>query len=1304
MDKVAQFIIGFGGDATDLDRVFSGIKTSVDRTVADLQRTTSKIELFGDIERSLPGVQRALDAAKAKVAEFTSELEKVQASGQKAPKALVEGLATAEKAVASATKELSRQQQQLAQLDAQLTRSGVNTKALASEQARLAEASKVAADAAAAQAAKQALGLTTLKDTEAQAVKLKAAFDTLKNSGTLSASETAAAQRLLTQGLKDLEGQVSKTGNAFTKIGETKQSLTNLVAPVLAATAALAGVTRVIQEIIDTNRQFERSLLDISVVTNTTRQQVTALGVDARQLAVAFGVDLTEALKGARDLIRGGIPQDNVVDALRLAVEASKAALADLGVGVKAVSVLNSAFGLSVKQAGEALDVLNVAAKNGGPTLEEFANGAGNLGVVARAVGADFKEVIAALTVMTNATGNASESAATLAKILVNLNSDSVRKSLSDLGIAGLGVAETFAKLDAKGLNINEFLELGVANTRAAVGVGALKEAAKDLPKLLDDFSNASGATARESAKLFDTAKERLERFNAALKDLQLRLGLTSDGMGKLAEQATFLIRAIDRFSASAPGFLAAIPGTALIQLALAFRDVKRETEAARAAVEKFGADNGDQVSRAVDNAAAALARLQAPLEEFKRRQQDALAQLRNDSKELIELVERSRSNAADQLAEISKRETTEIESLQRITEARKTTLLAQTEDIRRFSEFRDQDATAAVDATIKAQVAIQEAVARSEQQILTTHLQALSQRLAVVRANEAEVSAAIAEALKARLVEAGDNELKREAVEKQLAKLQVDNTKNALELYRGHYAQLTQLSRDYIDKLRAIEGERVGFNKSIQDAIAEVRNKTLTGLEQYQAKVLQIEDAIGRAQTARVNGARDLEKQYNAEAIAGARALGEVTDKNGKIIITQQQAQSDALTLLDKVSDQYNDSLDEQEAAAKKGAKATQDGLNAVKPIIDELQGKLDGLLKDISEGVTIKINKDIQGLEAAQQALDKLAQERVVKIRVQPVGEGGFQLPENVQQVGPTVPIGGGFNRGGLVPQHYASGGSVFNPATWTKVPGVGNSDSVPAMVRTGSFVVRKAATQFYGDAAMGTLAKGYGIGGNVANDVQPALDALRYAAYVKQYMRGPFWELAVKSFQNQIEFVGKHPTDDFAIKKLLRSAREVAGDVVLSQYYGGGRPTGQTPKQLLDFEEWLMRNPSPAKKFAGGGPVGTDKVPAWLTPGETVLRPEVTRMFGGGFLNAVNQMRVPRDALANILSSIRPPAPRYFAAGGIVPGAMVPDRGTMTWAAGGINIDRIEIHTPHPINDPRVARQFLEQVREIERRAGR
>ena len=98
-------------------------------------------------------------------------------------------------------------------------------------------------------------------------------------------------------------------------------------------------------------------------------------------------------------------------------------------------------------------------------------------------------------------------------------------------------------------------------------------------------------------------------------------------------------------------------------------------------------------------------------------------------------------------------------------------------------------------------------------------------------------------------------------------------------------------------------------------------------------------------------------------------------------------------------------------------------------------------------------------------------MTRERTVIIKVQEVREG--------------APAPSGFARGGTVGEmvrRFAGGGHVFRRPAWMKVPGSGDGDTVPAALNAGSFVVRRAASRYYGDGIMGRLAQGFATGGLV------------------------------------------------------------------------------------------------------------------------------------------------------------------------------------------------------------------------------
>jgi TP901 family phage tail tape measure protein len=298
-----------------------------------------------------------------------------------------------------------------------------------------------------------------------------------------------------------------------------------------------------------------------------------------------------------------------------------------------------------------------------------------------------------------------------------------------------------------------------------------------------------------------------------------------------------------------------------------------------------------------------------------------------------------------------------------------------------------------------------------------------------------------------------------------------------------------------------------------------------------------------------------------------------------------------------------------------------------------------------------------------------------------------------------------------GGEPVQRFARGGRVFRVPSWRKVPGVGERDTVPAALQVGSFVVRKSAARFYGDGLLGRVARfafgggvngrdgaagapaqlafGGGVGPNALKFLLPSVGSdlakafqlvpsgaadqnVKYAAQVIAYAREVL-SLFSGSGQGQalirstgpdivsrIKYVEEHPKDKDASDQLLKAAAALGANVHLIDLVGRTTSFGAPEAQPFSFEEFLSKYGLP-KLFARGGaapartgapPASSDTVPAMLTPGEWVMRPRAVRHFGSHLMHAINEMRIPRAALAAFLTTgFAQPAVAHYATGGPV-----------------------------------------------------
>ncbi len=1048
-DKISRFDITFSGDAGDLLKVFGSIKSQAKSAAAEIEQTTSRIELFKGTQDRAEELARTIGSLSVKAAEFRQKLLELEGAGTKAPRELTDGLKETERQIARTSAAYDRQAATLARISAQLQKAGVDTSKLASEEARLAVAAKQAADAQALQEAKNRLSLKTLSDIAPQVAKANEAYRLLASSGKLTSNELAVAHQQLSARLAELRGQVTQIGDTAKSGGPNLAAMfTGSVLPALGLTASVATLVAGIKSAVDAARDYTQHLAEIGATTNLTKQQLGALGADVRRLAVELGVDLDEALRGTFELLRSGVPAGNVLEVLRVSAEASKAAVTDLGDGVKAANVLMSAFGVSVKDLGPALDAVIQGGHDGGATLKEFGESAAPLLNVARAANVPLNELVATLAVMTNASGNAGESIGALTKIITKLQTSDTRERLRALGIESSSLVDIFSGLSQRGLALEQVLDLqlGASAVKSAAGIATLTNNASLLPAELDKIKASAGLAAKTVADLYDSPRERSDRFNAQVKEARTNVGLLFGEGSKLQSAGAGLLglfntltsstlglagatKQSDRaFADSARSMVALVPGLrgpidSARDLASALGLLHLPAKQAADAVAAVGAASADTVDKN-DRLAASLSRANTLLSDFSTR--------------LLEDVKALQEGASRDIADANARAQAQLAAL-------------------------DQT-TAATRATAAATLAIQTKLA--------------ADRLAIITKAEADINAAVDKAAAARADALRKKGVEEQQIEAQTAALRIQSLAPILQQYQAHYAALVQAAQGYAAKVDAIENERVDFNRGIEKTLRDIRLSSLDTFDQYLAKVKEVEQLISKAREEGAKGDLANAKRYTQEAIALANELGEVTDKNGVKVITQLQNQTTKIDLVERAAKAYNDALGDAGDAAKKGADATGEALKTVEPKIQSLQDKYDALKKNVAEGLNARVILDEEAIAAAFKTLDDLTKPRTVVVTVKTVNESG-QPTESPVPIGPSgQPLArGGFAGRALAASNpitlpgFAAGG--FVRPSWNKVPGIGNADTVPARLNAGSFVVRKSASTYYGDGIMRALA---------------------------------------------------------------------------------------------------------------------------------------------------------------------------------------------------------------------------------------
>lgn len=1251
----------------------------------------------------------------------------------------------------------------------------------------------------ATQSSKDLLNFTSLDDVKPKIAELTQAFEQLKASGTLSATEIGAAERQLIVQIEAVKAEVTDLGaTSFASTASAvKTSAASIISSVVGVVLVLDQIKAKFGEAYDAQKQFSDGLAQIGTITNLSGAQLQALGEDARALARDVAVDVNDALTQLYAIIRTGIPAGNAIDVLRQSADAAKISETSLGDATKLSTTLINQFGVSADSAGKVLNVFIQGARSGGPTLTELANSLGALAPAAIATGTPLNVIEAALTVMTKAGVPAEAAISDLNKVLLRLNTDTARKQLQALGVTTGDLVSTLDQLGTKNLSVDQIVNLGLASQKSATGILALVNGSNALTAALNAQADAQTQAAKALALITDTPKERIAALNASWHDFNITLGQTiAQGAGIVPALTAML----NRFNSMDPVLrnLTISQGNFTAAIALAATGAQTTVGAYNAT-----SDAATKAATALQNQVVAVEKqLQAQsnaLQTFIANTRQGIAQYVAD---LATSTAAIQSNSQTAIEQITARTAIEIASL-------------------------DQS-TAAEQATADQTLAIQTA--------------ANAAKLAALDKSSTDILAAVAKESAARLANAqaeGKSEVQiQQGVGQQILQDRAAALLKIVGQYQTMLASLLAQNKTFVDQLNAIDATRLTFNQDIQTKLTEIRNEGLSDFDAYIAKTNQINILLGLAEQAFAQGGADglkLGKTYIDQVVALTGSITKVVDDNGVEVVSSFDASQKKIELLTKAAGLYNAALDQTAVSAKAGQVATQVGIDDTKAKLADLTAQWNDLQKLVSAGLVVKLQFDkeqitdlntqinaavntkditdqllvqvkavkteidaiiasiasgsIEGIDtqiaalagklgdlaknAPQLKLDPTAalatiQDLQTKIDAFKNAKANLDIESNAKDVQAdidklklptesthtvhvvidgTLPTGsypdtsgtsgGGGNsggtedpgpvpglaRGGLVgPQlvaaarsaqratpmwrNFAAGGSVFARPTWSKVPGTGNGDTVPAALQAGSFVVRKAASSYYGDEAMRMIAgaqhfriggivqrilggssiadrilagglptlPGGGtsdIGGNLGTPPDPALRAAiiqadttllplaQKAALLPQAIgeqnMGEYLSNVVRLIEQAPDATSAHALLDpliaalDAISSMIEYARQNHLPIV-SGVLGAAPGAGQD--QFGNKIGAALGGVMPS-------PRGTDTVPAMLTPGEFVINKGSVDRVGTPFLHAVNSMNIDRDTLANMLAfrapqSRAPSLVRHFADGGLVGGS--------------------------------------------------
>lgn len=338
----------------------------------------------------------------------------------------------------------------------------------------------------------------------------------------------------LIAGLQKIQTELKKVGDAFKRAGKSitdagKTITTRVTAPIL----GFGGLA------LKVAGDFEAAMNQVRAVSGATGDELVKMRELAKELGATTQFSASEAAEAMNFLAMAGMKVNDIIAAMPKTLQLASAAQLDMASAADIVTNILSGYNKPVSELSHVTDVLVKAFTSANTDLRQLSEAMKYAGPTAATAGVQFEEAAAALGLMGNAGIQASMAGTSLRGAISRMLSANVQKKAKELGI-------TFTDIHGRLLPLNKILEqlaphvedaglfMELFGQRAGPAFSVLvTQGADALRKLTDELVNSAG-TAESIAKV------QMEGFNGAIKELQsafegLQIAIADSGLLKWA-------------------------------------------------------------------------------------------------------------------------------------------------------------------------------------------------------------------------------------------------------------------------------------------------------------------------------------------------------------------------------------------------------------------------------------------------------------------------------------------------------------------------------------------------------------------------------------------------------------------------------------------------------------------------------------------------------------------------------------------------------------------------------------------------
>jgi len=205
---------------------------------------------------------------------------------------------------------------------------------------------------------------------------------------------------------REAKGHASKLGKALKGSLLGSVGRMGLAAGIGAAigNAVMAGVriaAAKFGELVGKLRGVEKGMAEVNTIARVSAKRLAELRHQVMQLGGEIGATAEELTGALYQALSAGVPENNVIDFLRVAGKGAVAGVSDIKTAVDGLSSVLNAYGMDVAEAARISDIFFEAVRLGKVTFSDIAMGIGKVAPLAASMGVTFEEVSAMLARLT---------------------------------------------------------------------------------------------------------------------------------------------------------------------------------------------------------------------------------------------------------------------------------------------------------------------------------------------------------------------------------------------------------------------------------------------------------------------------------------------------------------------------------------------------------------------------------------------------------------------------------------------------------------------------------------------------------------------------------------------------------------------------------------------------------------------------------------------------------------------------------------------------------------------------------------